>query len=90
MSVDAGADMLGFNFYPQSLRYIEPENARRIIERLPAEVQSVGVFVNEQNTQRVADIADLASIDVIQLHGDESPSYCQRLKERRVIKADKS
>ena len=87
MSVDAGADMLGFNFYPQSPRYIEPENARRIIERLPSEVHSVGVFVNEQNFQRVADIADLASIDVIQLHGDESPSYCQRLKERRVIKA---
>ena len=87
MSVDAGADMLGFNFYPHSLRYIEPENARRIIERLPAKVQSLGVFVDEESPQRVADIADMASIDVIQLHGDESPTYCQRLKERRVIKA---
>jgi indole-3-glycerol phosphate synthase/phosphoribosylanthranilate isomerase/anthranilate synthase/indole-3-glycerol phosphate synthase/phosphoribosylanthranilate isomerase len=87
MSVDAGADMLGFNFYRRSPRYIEPENARRIIERLPATVQSVGVFVNEENPQRVADIADIADIDIIQLHGDESPSYCQALKERRVIKA---
>ena len=87
MSVDAGADMLGFNFYPKSLRYIEPESARRIIERLPAAIQNVGVFVNEENPQRVADIADIADIDVIQLHGDESPSYCQTLKERRIIKA---
>jgi indole-3-glycerol phosphate synthase/phosphoribosylanthranilate isomerase len=87
MCVDAGTDMLGFNFYPRSSRYIEPESARRIIKQLPAKVQSVGVFVNEENPQRVADIADMASIDVIQLHGDESPSYCERLKDRRVIKA---
>jgi indole-3-glycerol phosphate synthase/phosphoribosylanthranilate isomerase/anthranilate synthase/indole-3-glycerol phosphate synthase/phosphoribosylanthranilate isomerase len=87
MSVDAGADMLGFNFYRRSPRYIEPENARRIIEGLPVKVQSVGVFVNEENPKRVAEIADMADIDVIQLHGDESPAYCQALKERRVIKA---
>ena len=87
LSVVAGADMLGFNFYRRSLRYIEPENARRIIERLPATVQSVGVFVNEEDAQRVADIAGIADIDIIQLHGDESPSYCETLKERRVIKA---
>ena len=84
MSVNAGADMLGFNFFPQSLRYIEPETARRIINDLPAKVQKVGVFVNEENPQQVSDIA---GIDVIQLHGDESPSFCQTLNERRVIKA---
>lgn len=85
--VDAGADILGFNFYPRSPRYIAPEKARRIIGQLPVGVQSVGVFVNEETPQRVASIADVAGVTAVQLHGDETPSYCQALKDRRVIKA---
>ena len=85
--VDAGADILGFNFYSGSPRYIAPEKARRIIEQLPSGIQSVGVFVNEETPRRVASIGDVAGVSAVQLHGDETPSYCRELKDRRVIKA---
>jgi phosphoribosylanthranilate isomerase len=85
--VNEGADMLGFNFYRSSLRYIAPEEARRIIEQLPSGVMSVGIFVNEHSPERVASIADVAGGAAIQLHGEETPLYCQALKNRFVIKA---
>lgn len=85
--VGAGVDMLGFNFYRRSPRYIAPAEARRIIERLPSEVTSIGVFVNEEGPEEVARIADLAGVTAVQLHGDEMPFYCQALKNHFVIKA---
>jgi phosphoribosylanthranilate isomerase len=87
LSVEAGADALGFNFYRRSPRYIEPEKARAIIERLPVSVLSVGVFVNEGEPSEVARLADVAGVWAIQLHGDETPDYCRSLKDRYVIKA---
>lgn len=86
-AVEAGADALGFNFYRRSPRYIEPEQAREIIERLPATVLCVGVFVNEAEPLEVARLADAAGVGAVQLHGDESPEYCRALQERYVIKA---
>jgi indole-3-glycerol phosphate synthase/phosphoribosylanthranilate isomerase len=87
MCIDAGADMLGFNFYPCSPRYLPPHNARRIIEQLPGEVTNVGIFVNEEHPARVACIADVAGVAAVQLHGEETPFYCQALKNYFVIKA---
>jgi phosphoribosylanthranilate isomerase len=87
LSVEAGADALGFNFYRRSPRYIELAAAREIIERLPATVLCVGVFVNEAEPQEVARLADAARVGAVQLHGDESPEYCRALQERYVIKA---
>jgi phosphoribosylanthranilate isomerase len=66
---DAGADALGFNFWPRSPRYIEPERAARIIERIPGNVLAVGVFVDE-TAERIEETAALAGIEVAQLHGD--------------------
>ena len=86
-AVEAGADALGFNFYRESPRYIEPESARRIVEQLPSAVMSVGVFVNEGEPEEVARIADSAHLSAVQLHGDESPEYCRALKGRFTIKA---
>jgi len=77
-AVDAGADALGFNFYQPSPRYIAPSAAREIVEQLPAEVLTVGVFVNE-GPQTVMSIANEAGIKALQLHGDESPQYCRDL-----------
>lgn len=85
--VDAGADMLGFNFYKYSPRCITPQDARRIIEQLPPDVLSVGIFVNEASPETVTTIADQADVAVVQLHGDETPRYCRALRGRRVIKA---
>ncbi len=86
-AVDAGAGALGFNFYRRSPRFVEPDAARRIIERLPSDVLTVGVFVNEDGPEMVARIADRASVKAVQLHGDEPPPYCHGLRDRFVIKA---
>ncbi len=88
---EAGADLLGFNFYERSPRYVEPEVARRIIESLPGGLTSVGIFVNEQTPEEVIRIADIAGVSAVQLHGDESPAFCQTLRnlsgERFLVKA---
>jgi phosphoribosylanthranilate isomerase len=72
-AADAGASALGFNFYPASPRSITPERAAAIVERLPAGILNVGVFVNEPPA-RVAAILRMAGLDVAQLHGDEPPA----------------
>ena len=87
VSIEAGAFALGFNFYPRSPRYIDPQSARNIIDALPEHVMSVGVFVNEAEPETVALLADIAGVGAIQLHGDESPEYCLSLRDRFLIKA---
>jgi phosphoribosylanthranilate isomerase len=83
-SIEAGADLLGFNFYRPSPRYVEPSVAREIIDLLPKSVLKVGVFVNEPN---IESIARTAGVEALQLHGDESPAECHRLRDWHVIKA---
>ncbi|HEX3282840.1 MAG TPA: phosphoribosylanthranilate isomerase [Pyrinomonadaceae bacterium] len=83
----AGANSLGFNFYPKSPRYIEPEAAREIISQLPASITSVGVFVDAGTPREVERLADIAGVAAVQLHGSESPAYCRELNGRFVIKA---
>ena len=72
-AVDGGASALGFNFYPPSPRYIEPERTREIAAGIPAGVLRVGVFVNESR-EHAAALARLAGLDVVQLHGNETPA----------------
>lgn len=86
-ALEAGADMLGFNFYVPSPRYISPAEARRIVERLPDGVTCVGVFVNEPTPLEVERIAREAGLGVAQLHGDEPPEFCQGLRGLTTIKA---
>jgi phosphoribosylanthranilate isomerase len=87
IAVEAGADALGFNFYRQSVRYIEPLAARGIVEELPSDVLSVGVFVDEETPESVKRIAEASGVGVVQLHGEESLEYCRALKGRVLIKA---
>ncbi len=86
-AADAGADALGFNFYRQSRRFIEPTAAREIVRQLPRNLLTVGVFVNEAHPDLVARMADEAGVSGVQLHGDESPEYCVGLAGRFLIKA---
>jgi len=86
-SIEAGASMLGFNFYERSPRYIEPSAARDIIQQLPASILNVAVFVNVANPEQVRLQAREAGVTAVQLHGDESPAYCAELREFFVIKA---
>jgi phosphoribosylanthranilate isomerase len=85
MAAEAGADAVGFVFYPPSPRHISPGNAAGIIRALPPFVQTVGLFV-DQDISVVNATADLCGLDLIQLHGDETPGYCDSVR-RRVIKA---
>jgi|ERR1039457_4011634 phosphoribosylanthranilate isomerase len=85
LAVEAGADALGFVFFQGSPRYISPDQAASIIRRLPPFVQTVGLFVNEVPAT-VNSVADQCGLDVIQLHGEETPVYCESVR-RRVIKA---
>jgi phosphoribosylanthranilate isomerase len=77
-AVDAGADQLGFNFYPGSSRYIDPTHVSSIIRQLPSKKIIVGVFVNPQ----IQDLESVVEIlDQVQLHGDESPDFVQMVRE---------
>lgn len=83
-AVDFGADALGFIFFKESPRYIPYDRATSIIKKLPSFLTSVGVFVNEQ-PEHIEHVVTMTGIDVIQLHGEESPEKCNCT--RRVIKA---
>ena len=79
-ALEAGANALGFNFYPPSPRYIAPSHARMIVNRLPAGVDAVGVFVNASFA--AADEIGLAiDLDVFQLHGEEPPEAVAEFSE---------
>jgi phosphoribosylanthranilate isomerase len=84
-AVDAGADALGFVFYPPSPRCVTPEQAERIIRGLPPFVTAVGLFV-DLPLDTVNDIAARCGLDRIQLHGREPPDFCDQVKQP-VIKA---
>lgn len=74
-AVEAGADLLGFNFYPKSTRFIEPATCARLVDALRrhgAKVTLVGVFVNAAPAT-VAHCLDVCNLDYAQLHGDEPP-----------------
>ena len=85
--VELGADMIGFNFYRQSPRYIEPQAARQIIEQLPREIGAVGVFV-DTDVEEIRKTAERSNVRCVQLHGDFAPQTCSDLaREVRVIRA---
>ena len=84
---ELGADMIGLNFYPQSPRYIRPQQAREIIEAMPRGVRAVGAFV-DPSAGEIRSIARSVGLKYVQLHGDVPPETCRELAgEFRVIRA---
>jgi phosphoribosylanthranilate isomerase len=84
-AVSFDIDALGFIFYPDSPRYISPDLVEEITMQLPPFVKTVGVFVNEDK-EKIKAIVDQCNLDVVQLHGNESPGDCLDIP-KRVIKA---
>ena len=84
-AVALGARALGFVFWPGSLRSVDLQRARAIVQTLPPFVTPVGVFVNQPAGQ-VNAIAALVGLGVVQLHGDEDVGYATSLI-RPVLKA---
>ena len=85
LAVECGADAIGFIFYKKSPRYVTAKTVKDICAKLPPFVNREGVFVNE-TAERINRIADRCGLDAVQLHGDESPALCKKIK-CRVIKA---
>ncbi|NQY75146.1 MAG: phosphoribosylanthranilate isomerase [Candidatus Margulisbacteria bacterium] len=84
-AVSLGVDAIGFIFYDKSPRYISPEQAEEISVFLPPFVSIVGVFV-DQEKEYIDDVIKRCKLDIVQLHGLESPKFCLSMR-RRVIKA---
>jgi len=83
-AIDAGTDALGFNFFAGSARYIDMQSAKEWITELPTHVRRVGVLVNPTLEESI-NVARSGFIDALQLHGDESPSFCQKLADRGIV-----
>ena len=85
LAAELGADAVGFVFWPESPRFIDPYRARDIARRLPPFLTTVGVFV-DQPADFVNGVADLMALGAVQFHGKEAPSEYARVSHR-VIKA---
>lgn len=76
-AVAAGADALGFVFYPPSPRFLAKQRAAELVRRLPPFVTSVGLFVDPEPEFVRATLATVA-LDLLQFQGDESPDFCEQ------------
>jgi len=89
LAVKNGAWALGFVFYGKSPRFVLPEKVSEIVKSVPENILKTGVFVN-QSFDEIEQIQTQSDINVIQLHGDESPEFCLEIYEKLnlpVIKA---
>ena len=74
-AVALGVDALGFVFYEPSSRYVAPKDAATLTRAVPAFLTRVGLFVNE-NAETIKRIFEIARLNLIQYHGEESPEFC--------------
>jgi phosphoribosylanthranilate isomerase len=80
-AVGAGADAIGFVFYPKSPRYVTPEEASSLLALVPPYVTTVGLFVNTDPEEVAAVVAE-APVSLLQFHGDESVEACAETAQR--------
>jgi len=84
-AVDLGVDIIGFNFFKRSPRYILPKDAAKIIKKLPCFIYSVGVFVND-DPKYINKTIDITGIQALQFHGNETSEFCDQF-DYPLIKA---
>lgn len=87
--VNAGADAIGFVFYPPSPRAVTAAQAAQLVQAIAPYVQVVGLFVNH-SANEIQDILQTVHLDIVQFHGDETPEQCQTIAQqvgRRWYKA---
>ena len=86
-AVEAGANLLGFNFFERSPRHITPQEAAKIRKLVPKSVKAVGIFVNQLPAEVIA-LRESLRLDAVQLHGDEPPQAVAEIATAApVIKA---
>ena len=85
--IELPIDYMGMIFYKKSPRYMDQEITGELIESIPQSIKKVGVFVNENN-ETIIEKTTNYKLDLIQLHGEESPETCLELsKHSKIIKA---
>ncbi|MFG2294056.1 phosphoribosylanthranilate isomerase [Streptomyces sp. NPDC048603] len=87
-AVEAGADAVGFVFAPGGPRTIDTATVRRLVERVPERVLTVGVF-RKQSVEEVRRLTEESGVRAVQLHGDEGPEYYEALRAegRTLVRA---
>jgi len=88
-AVDGGAALVGFVFYGRSPRCVDPATAKQLAAHVPRSVRKVGLLVDESD-QRIAEILQGCDLDLLQLHGHETPERVAEIRARfgkEVIKA---
>lgn len=90
-AIDAGADALGFVFYPKSPRYISPQNAKIIAEKIPSQVKKIGLFV-DVTPEEIGITCKEAQMDMAQIHFEVDKAFWNALKVPylRVVRANKA
>lgn len=91
LAEECGAWAVGFIFAKDTPRYINPENVKKITGKISEKIEKAGVFVNS-STEEILKITDIAGLTKIQLHGEETPEFCNQisaLSGKDVIKAFK-
>jgi phosphoribosylanthranilate isomerase len=77
-AVAAGADALGFVFYPKSPRFLDQGRAAELVRRVPPFVSRIGLFVNPDAATLAQTLAEVP-LDLIQFQGDEDPAFCEQI-----------
>ncbi len=83
-ATENGARFVGFVFFPPSPRYVSIDTAKELSLMLPTGVRSVGLFVNPTDDQ-LDNVLGRVQIDMIQLHGDESPARISEIKHKYAM-----
>jgi phosphoribosylanthranilate isomerase len=87
---ELGIKTLGFICVPSSPRYVTAEKARQILEKLPPDIQTIGVFA-DANLETIKQVVLATGFTGIQLHGNETTEFCREIKQalpnREIIKA---